>query len=127
MISISIRELRQHDSRHVRMAKAGRRVAITERGAPVAYLVPAEEPASVLARLEAAGDYLPPVGSVLDLLPPPPAPPGKRPLSEVVQELSRAGAGMTYTAPGPAGQLLCRCRQGLPCSRKQFTRTMRWT
>jgi hypothetical protein len=52
----------------------------------VAYLVPAEEPARRLAQLDAAGEYLPPVGSVLDLLPPPPVPQGKRPLSEVLQE-----------------------------------------
>ena len=93
MISISIHELRQHTSRHVRMAKAGRRVAVTERGAPVAYLVPAEEPASLLARLEAAGEYTPPVGSVLGLLPPPPLRQGKRPLSEVVKELREQERG----------------------------------
>lgn len=93
MVSIGIRELRQHASRYVRMAKAGRRVAVTERGSLVAYLVPAEEPASLLARLEAAGEYVPPVGSVLDLLPPPPVPPGKRPLSEVVQELREQERG----------------------------------
>jgi prevent-host-death family protein len=93
MISIDIRELGQHASRYVRMAKAGRRVAVTERGSLVAYLVPAEEPAGLLARLEAAGEYLPPVESMLDLLPPPPAPPGKRPLSEVVQELREQERG----------------------------------
>jgi prevent-host-death family protein len=87
MVSIGIRELRQHASRYVRMAKAGRRIAVTERGTLAAYLVPAEEPRSLLARLEAAGEYLPPVGSVLDLLPPPPVPEGQRPLSEVVREL----------------------------------------
>jgi prevent-host-death family protein len=86
MISIGTRELRQHASRYVRMAKAGRRVAVTERGVLVASLVPAAESAGLLARLEAAGEYLPPVGSVLNLLPPPPVPQGKRPLSEVVQE-----------------------------------------
>jgi hypothetical protein len=47
------------------MAKAGRRVAVTERG---------------------TGEYQPPVGSVLDLLPPPPLPHGRRPLGEVVHE-----------------------------------------
>jgi prevent-host-death family protein len=93
MVSIGIRELRQHASRYVRMAKAGRRVAVTERGSLVAYLVPAEEPGNLLAQLEAAGEYLPPVGSVLDLLPPPPVPPGKRPLSEVVQELREQERG----------------------------------
>jgi IS605 OrfB family transposase len=66
MISIGIRELRWHASGYVRMAKAGRRVAVTERGALVAHLVPVEVPAGLLARREAAGEYLPPVGSVLD-------------------------------------------------------------
>ena len=87
MVFVGIRELRQHASRYVRMAREGRRVAVTDRGTLVAYLVPADEPASLRARLEAAGDYLPAVGSVLDLLPPPPAPEGRRPLSEVVEEL----------------------------------------
>jgi prevent-host-death family protein len=87
MVSIGIRELRQHASRYVRMAKEGRRVAVTERGSLVAYLVPADEPAGGRARLEAAGAYRPAVGSLLDLLPPPPTPEGSRPLSEVVEEL----------------------------------------
>jgi prevent-host-death family protein len=86
MVSIGIRELRQHASRYIRMAKAGRRVAVTDRGTLVAYLVPAEESGTLVARLEAAGEYVPAVGSLLDLLPPPPVPAGRRPLSEVVQE-----------------------------------------
>ena len=65
MVTIGIRELRQHASRHVRMAKEGRRVAVTERGTLVAYLVPTDEPASARARLEAAGAYRPAVGSLL--------------------------------------------------------------
>jgi prevent-host-death family protein len=87
MVSIGIRELRQHASRYVRMAKEGRRVAVTERGSLVAYLVPADEPAEARAQLEAAGAYRPAVGSLLDLLPPPPTPEGNRPLSEVVEDL----------------------------------------
>jgi prevent-host-death family protein len=87
MVSIGIRELRQHASRYVRMVREGRRVAVTDRGTLVAYLVPADEPASARARLEAAGAYQPGVGSVLDLLPPPPTPEGGRPLSEAVEEL----------------------------------------
>jgi prevent-host-death family protein len=87
MVTIGIRELRQHASRYVRMAKEGRRVAVTERGTLVAYLVPADEPASARARLEAAGAYRPAVGSLLDLLPPPATPEGSRPLSEMVEEL----------------------------------------
>lgn len=87
MISIGIRELRQHASRYVRLARQGQRVAVTDRGALVAYLVPAEPPSGLLDRLEAAGEYTPPVGSVLDLPPPPEAPEGARPLSAVVDEL----------------------------------------
>ena len=87
MVSIGIRELRQHASRYIRMAKEGRRVAVTDRGTLVAYLVPADEPASVRARLEAAGAYRPAVGSLLDLLPPPSTREGGRPLSEVIEEL----------------------------------------
>jgi len=48
--SISIRELRQHASRHVAMAKRGKRVPVTERGELVAHLVPAHEPTSILNR-----------------------------------------------------------------------------
>jgi prevent-host-death family protein len=85
--SIGIRELRQHASRYVDMVKAGRRIAVTERGRLVAYLVPAGDSGSVLDRLAAVGDYRPPVGGIADLLPVPPAPPDRRPLSEVLQEL----------------------------------------
>ena len=87
MVSIGIRELRQHASRYVRMAREGRRVAVTDRGTLAAYLVPADDPAGGRARLEAAGAYRPAVGSLLDLLPPPPTPEGSRPLSEAVEEL----------------------------------------
>ncbi|MGH8932086.1 MAG: type II toxin-antitoxin system Phd/YefM family antitoxin [Egibacteraceae bacterium] len=87
MLSIGIRELRQHASRYVRMAKTGQRVAVTERGVLVAYLVPADESGSLLDRLVTAGEYEPPAGRILDLLPPPPVPEGQRPLSEIVEEL----------------------------------------
>jgi prevent-host-death family protein len=86
--SIGIRELRQHASQYVAMAKRGERVAVTERGRLVAYLVPAEESASgILDRLAAAGEYTPPSGSLVDVLQPADPPRGKRPLSDVVREL----------------------------------------
>ena len=37
------------------MAKAGKRIAVTDRGKLVAYLVPAEEPTTSFERLVAAG------------------------------------------------------------------------
>ena len=86
--SIGIRELRQHASRYVAMAKAGRRIAVTDRGELVAYLVPAEEPASVFQQLVAAGRVRRATAKgIADLLPIPPAPPGERSLSETLQEM----------------------------------------
>jgi prevent-host-death family protein len=84
---IGIRELRQHASRYVAMAKAGKRIAVTDRGELVAYLVPAEESGTALQRMVAAGQVQLAVGNLMDLLPPPPAPPGSRPLSEVLLEM----------------------------------------
>ena len=77
--SIGIRELRQHASRYVAMAKAGKRVPVTERGKLVAYLVPAHEPTSMFERLVAAGQVRPANGRGLleDLWPIPPAEPGE--------------------------------------------------
>ncbi|WP_322768243.1 type II toxin-antitoxin system prevent-host-death family antitoxin [Frankia sp. Cr1] len=86
MESIGIRELRQYASRYVALAASGQRVAVTDRGVLVAYLVPAD-PSAPLDRLAAAGQYEPAVGSILDLLPPPAAPVGARPLSAVVGQL----------------------------------------
>jgi prevent-host-death family protein len=86
-MTIGIRELRQHASRYVQMAKEGQRVAVTERGELVAYLVPSDDQVTLVDRMIAAGEYEPAAGSILDLEPPPPAPAGARPLSEVVQEM----------------------------------------
>jgi prevent-host-death family protein len=84
---IGIRELRQHASRYVAMAKAGKRIAVTDRGELVAYLVPAEESGTTFQRMVAAGQVQLAVGNLMDHLPPPPAPPGSRPLSEVLLEM----------------------------------------
>jgi len=85
--SIGIRELRQHASRYIDLVMTGHRIAVTLRGRLVAYLVPADDYGSILDRLAAVGNYRPPAGGIADLLPVPAAPPGKRPLSEVLREL----------------------------------------
>ena len=86
--SIGIRELRQHASRYVAMAKAGKRVAVTDRGELVAYLVPAEKATSVFQQLVAAGQVTRATRKGFsDLLPIPPAPPGSGSLSEALQEM----------------------------------------
>ncbi|MBN9096963.1 MULTISPECIES: type II toxin-antitoxin system prevent-host-death family antitoxin [unclassified Pseudonocardia] len=88
--SIGIRELRQHASRYVAMAKAGQRIPVTDRGELVAYLVPAEEPRSVYQQMVAAGQVRPANGDLRTYLrvhPPLPPEPGERTLSEVLQEM----------------------------------------
>jgi prevent-host-death family protein len=88
METIGVRELRQNASRYLRLVKAGERVAVTERGELIAYLVPAhEKPVSIIDQLIAAGQYRPAVGKLSDLPGPEPLPPGTRPLSEVLQEI----------------------------------------
>jgi prevent-host-death family protein len=87
MVTIGIRELRQHASRYLRLVKAGQRVAVTDRGTLVAFLVPAGVSASILDRLAAAGDYEPPGGSLEDVPPAPPMPSGARSLVDVLEEM----------------------------------------
>jgi prevent-host-death family protein len=71
MERIGVRELRQHASRWLARTAAGESFQITDRGRPVALLVPAGPPTG-LARLEAAGSLLPASGDVLDIEPLPP-------------------------------------------------------
>lgn len=87
MAIIGIRELRQHASRYVAMAKSGERVAVTERGRLVAYLVPVGDSSTTLDRLESAGQFRRAAQSIVDLGPPVPPPEGVRPMSEVVAEM----------------------------------------
>jgi len=97
---IGIRELREHASRYVAMARAGRRVPVTDRGKLVAYLVPAHEGGTVLDRMRAAGQVRPAVGDLRDLLPPPPAPPDRPSLTQTLLEMrDEESHGSTWTRP----------------------------
>ena len=62
---------------------------ITNRGRLVARLVPAGEPDSPLERLFAAGVLRPAEepGSLLDIEPAPPVPPGQPTASEILQQM----------------------------------------
>ncbi len=82
---IGVRELRQHASVYVDLAEKGHTVEITNRGRLVAQLVPAKEPENPLERLIAAGIVEPAEdpGSVLDIEPGPPRPPGEPTLTEI--------------------------------------------
>ena len=78
MERIGIRELRQHASRWVRRAAAGESFEVTDRGRPVARLVP---PATLegIERLRAEGRITAAKGDLLDLGPPLPPKPGVPP------------------------------------------------
>lgn len=86
MERIGIRELRQNASEYIRRAAQGETIELTDRGRPVARLTPIP-PGGVLERLIAEGKARPARGDLLALGPPPPAKPGDKPLSQIVDEL----------------------------------------
>lgn len=91
MERIGVRELRQHASRYLARVKRGAVIEVTDRGKPIARLVPVatgvETPAETEQRLIDEGVLIP---AEMDwrTLPAPLTPkPGQRPLSEVLQEM----------------------------------------
>jgi len=70
MQSIGVRELRQNASRYLRAVKRGETVQVTERGQPVARLVPIPEAESTYERLVAEGRIRPGRGNLLDVIDP---------------------------------------------------------
>lgn len=81
MEHIGIRALKQNASAVVARVAAGESLVITDRGRPIAQLVPLREPA--LERLVTEGIALPPTGSLADL----PAPLDGPPLTPVLQQM----------------------------------------
>ena len=83
-----VRDLRQNLSKYLDRVRAGARFEVTERGKPVALLVPLEDADDPIARLEKRGIRVKrPTGRLEDLLPIPKLEPGQRPLSEVLEEM----------------------------------------
>ena len=83
-----VRELRQNLSRYLDRVKGGARFEVTERGTPVALLVPLDDEDEPITRLEKRGVQLTrATGSFDDLLPIPEPEPGERPLSETLEEM----------------------------------------
>lgn len=78
MRSIGIRELRQRASVFLRLVEGGETVEITDRGRPVAHLVPIQD-ASPLDRLRDQGRLTEPDGDLADLGPPLAATSGESP------------------------------------------------
>lgn len=85
MKTVGIRALKQNASAVVAQAAAGETVVITDRGRPVAQLVPL--PTSPLAEMIASGRARLPKRSIKDLPPPLKRGPGERPLSDVIREM----------------------------------------
>lgn len=84
MERIGIRELKQHASSVIRRVAAGEEVEVTDRGTPVARIVPLPR-GDPYERLVAAGEITLATGSWQDVEPGDPVP-GK-PLSQVLQEM----------------------------------------
>jgi prevent-host-death family protein len=68
---VGVRELRQNLSVYLQRVRAGHTLEVTERGQPVALLVPLPDAESALSRLIASGRATAPVGDLCDLSPPP--------------------------------------------------------
>ncbi|TMD11477.1 MAG: type II toxin-antitoxin system prevent-host-death family antitoxin [Chloroflexi bacterium] len=84
---VGIRELRQNASAVIRRAAAGETIEVTDRGRPVARIVPLRA-ASVLDQMVAEGRATRAKGNLLDHKPLPPVP-GKPLLSEILAEMRR--------------------------------------
>ena len=86
---VGVREIRQNLAIYLDRVKRGQALEITERGQPVAMLVPLPRRGSLTERLVAEGRATAPIRRFSDLGPPRPAPPGASGLtmSEVLDEL----------------------------------------
>ena len=67
---VGIRELRRNPSVYLRRIRHGERFEVTERGRPVALLVPLGDAMSPLEKLAASGRVRMPDGDLRDLPPP---------------------------------------------------------
>ncbi|MEQ8833490.1 MAG: type II toxin-antitoxin system prevent-host-death family antitoxin [Miltoncostaeaceae bacterium] len=87
MLSIGVRELRQNASRYLRLAEAGQTIQVTDRGRPVARLVPAPR-GGPCERLAASGRLRVGGGDLEGLTAPRPVVEhGRPPLSRVLETL----------------------------------------
>jgi prevent-host-death family protein len=85
MRAIGIRQLRQHASRYLRDVQDGETIEVTDRGRPVARLVPVPRSGGVEG-LVATGRLVPAIDDALDLGPPLQPAEGKALPSEVLAE-----------------------------------------
>ncbi len=64
---VGVRELRQNLSVYLDRVRAGERLEVTDRGHPVAALIPLPTPSTALDRLIATGRVAAPKGDLLEL------------------------------------------------------------
>ena len=88
MKPVGVRELRQRASELLRRVEAGESIEITDRGRPVAVLVPFPS-GGPLQQLRASGEVEPAHGDLGDFPPPLPVAPGQPLPSEVLARLRR--------------------------------------
>lgn len=86
MERIGVRELRQNASEWLRRVEEGESFEITERGRPVALLVPAPRE-GIIERLIATGQMRPGLGKLSELGEPLPTKPGEASLSSILAEM----------------------------------------
>jgi len=90
---VTVRELRQNLSVHLRRVERGETLTVTRRGEPVGVLAPLPDRRSAIDRLVAELGATPPAGDLLSHGDPLPRAPGERPLSELVAEAREDLAG----------------------------------
>ena len=88
MTRVGVRELRQRASELLRRVEAGESFEVTDRGRPVAVLVPLRDE-SPLSRMRSSGEMEPARGDLNDLPDPMPLERGQRSPSEVLARLRR--------------------------------------
>lgn len=86
MRAIGVRELRQRASEFLRLVEAGETIEVTDRGRPVALLIPLPG-VGPLERLRATGEVSPAAGELDDLPEPLSLQPGQEPPSAVLARL----------------------------------------
>jgi prevent-host-death family protein len=87
MVRVGVRELKQNASAVLRRVIAGESIEITQRGRPVAMLVPLPQEEDLLERVIAQGLATRANGNLLDLPPPLKPKPGSMLPSEALAEL----------------------------------------
>jgi len=87
MVRVGIRELRQNASAVLRRVIDGETVEVTQRGRPVALIVPLPREDDVVDRLVAQGLATPAKGDITELPPPIKLRSGSKLPSEILEEL----------------------------------------